>query len=409
MGSQYSAAQDDEQYYPEKSRRRRTKTRKKSRMNPIEKVQTNLLNVDITIFLVVTILVIIGVIMVFSASYQMAANSTKFNTDSLHFLKRNGFFAVVGFGAMLFFSTIHYSYYRKLTLPIYLGAIGLLIAVIIGGELVGGARRWLELPIIGRFQPSEVAKAAIIFTIADLAARFPHALKSWFGTFFFSGAVGIVVLLVYIPGGMSSSLIIAMVGLGLIFTASPYFWRFIVMGIAGVGAVVGGLMLAARFGTSFRGERFLAWQDPWADPLGYGFQVIQSLYAVATGGWFGLGISKSRQASFIPEPQNDMIFAIIVEELGLVGAGMILLLFGIFIWRGIVIAIKAQDTFSSLVAIGIVFVVAFQTIINIGVVTNSIPNTGVTLPFISYGGTSLVINMALAGVLLNVSRYPRVT
>jgi len=151
----------------------------------------------------------------------------------------------------------------------------------------------------------------------------------------------------------------------------------------------------------------LAWRNPFDFPDTVGYQIIQSLYAIASGGMFGEGIGQSMQASSIPEVHNDMIFAVIVEELGLVGSGMILLLFAFFIWRGIIVAMRAPDTFSSMLAIGIVIAIGFQAVINIGVVTNTIPNTGVTLPFISYGGTSLVVSMGLAGVLLNISKYSK--
>jgi len=410
VGSRYGAApqrQDDDYYYPERERlaRRPRKPKQSNKAAPRPKLNIHVGNIDITIYLVVTILVLIGVIMVFSASYAMAANSRRFDNDAFFFLRRNGMFAAAGFVAMNVISRISLDIWRKGVWILYAGSIGLLVAVIIGGELVGGATRWLEIPVIGAFQPSEVAKAAVIFLIAHLVDKYPTALKSWFNTFMFSGLVAAIVVLVILPGGFSSSLIIAAIGFGMIFIASPYITRFFVMGGIGVAVVAAYLGITAYLGTGFRGARITAWLDPWSDPLGVGFQPIQSLYAVATGGWFGLGIGQSRQASFIPEPQNDMIFAIIVEELGLIGAGLILILFAILIWRGIIVAMKAPDTFSSMVAIGIVFAFAFQTIINVGVVTNTIPNTGVTLPFISYGGTSLMVSMGLAGVLLSISKY----
>ncbi|MCL2049997.1 MAG: putative lipid II flippase FtsW [Defluviitaleaceae bacterium] len=372
----------------------------------VQKRQINVLNLDSAVFLTVTVLAIVGVIMVFSASYQYAANSATFGRNANFFLWRHGFFAITGFALMLLISNINYRLYSNFVWLLYIITIGLLIAVIFLGVKVGGAGRWFELAGI-RFQPSEVAKATVIFTIAVLAEKFPTALKTWPGTFWFSATIAGICALVLIPGGFSTTLIIAAIGFTMIFTASPYIARFFVMGGSLVGVVAAYLGITAYLGTGFRGDRVNAWLDPWSDSSGTGFQVIQSLYAVATGGWFGLGIGKSRQASFIPEPQNDMIFAIIIEELGLIGAGLILVLFGIFIWRGTVIALRAADTFGALVAIGIVFMVAFQVIVNVGVVTNTIPNTGVTLPFISYGGTSLWINMALAGVLLNISRYPK--
>jgi cell division protein FtsW len=308
---------------------------------------------------------------------------------------------------MIALSRFPYEFFKKFAWVAYIVALGLLVAVPLIGVTVGGATRWLEIGTF-RFQPSELAKAALIFMIAYLADKYPNALRTWTGLFIYGGLVATIVALVLLPGGFSSGLIIAAIGFVMIFIASPYIWRFVIPGGLGVAVVAAYLWIDATFGTGFRGQRLTAWLDPWSDARGVGFQTIQSLYAVATGGWFGLGIGQSRQASFLPEPQNDMIFAIIVEELGLVGAGLILVLFAIFIWRGILVSMRAPDTFSSMVAIGIVFAIAFQTVINVGVVTNTIPNTGVTLPFISAGGTSLLVNMALAGILLNISKYSKV-
>ncbi|MCL1843588.1 MAG: putative lipid II flippase FtsW [Defluviitaleaceae bacterium] len=388
--------------------RRRPRHKSDENIAPRAKQNVHIGNVDLTIYLVVTILVIIGVIMVFSASYITAANSPRFGNDSFHFLRRNIPFAIAGFIIMNLVSRISYSLIKDFAWVIYLVTLGLLAAVLIGGVAVGGATRWVELPIIGRFQPSEISKAALIFIIAYLVDKYPNALKTWTGFFILAGLTGSIVGLVILPGGFSSALILATIGFGMIFIASPYIWRFVVPGGIGVAAVAFYLWFDANFGGGFRGARVQAWRDPWSDELGIGFQTVNSLYAVGTGGWFGLGIGQSRQASFLPEPQNDMIFAIIVEELGLVGAGLILMLFAIFIWRGILVAMKAPDTFGSMIALGVVFAIAFQTVINVAVVTNTIPNTGVTLPFISYGGTSLMVSMALAGVLLNISKHSKV-
>jgi cell division protein FtsW len=218
--------------------------------------------------------------------------------------------------------------------------------------------------------------------------------------------VGIIVALVA-PTGMSNSLIVAFIGFGMIFVASPHIWRFVAMGIAAVSGLVAYLWWSALNDMDFRGNRFTAWLDPFDDPMDTGFQIVQSLYAIGSGGLFGLGIGQSRQKSFLPEAHNDIIFAIISEELGLIGAVTILLLFGILIWRGIKVALGALDTFSAMTAMGIVLTIAGQVIINVAVATNSIPNTGVTMPFISYGGTSLLVCMALMGVLLNISSYSK--
>ena len=397
--------QQEEPYYQV-----RTGKKKRTSARP-QKLARADISVDYTISLVVTILVLVGVVMVFSASYMNTANRASFGHDPFFFLRRNIWWAAFGMVAMYVCSKFHYSYIRAFSGIIYLVSIAALIGVIVFGVAHGGATRWLDLPVIGQFQPSEVARAAVIFMLAAMVEKSPDSLKTWRGLIFFSGVVGFTVALIAYPGGMTASIITAAIGFGMIFVASPHFWRFAIAGAGGAVAVAVYLWQQYQVFVSgdgaFRGGRVMAWMDPFIDPLEAGFQTIQSLYAIASGGLFGLGIGQSRQSSFIPEPQNDMIFAIIVEELGLVGAGLILILFGILIWRGILVALNAPDTFSSMLAIGIVFAIAFPMIINIAVVTNTIPNTGVNLPFISYGGTSLMVTMALTGILLNISRHAK--
>ena len=365
-------------------------------------------SMDYTIYLVVVILTLIGVVMVFSASYVTAANYARFNNDAFYFLRRNGLMAIGGFIVMNIMANVSYEHLKRLAPLIYLVTLGLLVAVVLIGVRTGGAQRWLPFPIINQFQPSEVAKPAIIFLIAAMVDKSHKALHTWKGLFFFGCVVGLFVGLVLLPGGFSTALIVAVIGFGMIFIASPHIWRFIIGGAAGISVVVGYLWYDATFGEGFRGRRFRAWFNPWEYADGIGYQVIQSLYAIASGGLFGAGIGQSRQATFVPESHHDIIFAIIIEELGFIGAAMILLLFGVFIWRGIRVALNSHSNFAAMTAIGIVLAIAFQALINIAVVTNSIPNTGVTLPFISYGGTSLMVSMGLAGVLLNISKYTKV-
>ena len=362
---------------------------------------------DYTIYLVVVLLTLIGVVMVFSASYVQASNRAVFGNDAFFFLRRNGLMALGGFIVMNVMANVSYEHIRRFAPLIYAVTIGLLVAVMIIGFASHGAQRWINIPGIDmQFQPSEIAKAATIFMLAYMIDKAPKSLHTWKGLFFHMGVLGLITVLV-LRGGFSSGLIVAVIGFGMIFIASPYVWRFIIGGGVGAAAVVGYLWLDATFGEGFRGARFRAWINPWDYPDTRGFQVIQSLYAIASGGPFGLGIGQSRQATFVPEAHHDIIFAIIVEELGLIGAAMILMLFGVLIWRGIKVALNAHSNFAAMTAIGIVLAFAFQALINIAVVTNTIPNTGVTLPFISYGGTSLMVSMGLAGVLLNISRYTK--
>ncbi|MCL2356809.1 MAG: FtsW/RodA/SpoVE family cell cycle protein [Defluviitaleaceae bacterium] len=395
---------DEELYYYPETRVRRPKTKAREQTKPKAKLDILVGNIDMTMFFVVIILVIIGIIMVLSASQ---ARMSIVNDDAFYLLRRNIPFALLGFVAMNVASRVHYLYLRKFVWVLYALTVVLLAMVVIGGVAVGGATRWVEIPVIGQFQPSELAKAAVIFAMAHLVDKYPNALKTWNNLAVFSAIVALLVGLVWLPGGFSQGLIVASVGFGMIFIASPHIWRFIAMGAGAIVAVAAYLGITAWLGTGFRGARLMAWLDPFEYASTTGFQIIQSLYAIASGGLFGEGIGQSRQASSIPEAHNDMIFAVVIEELGLIGAGLILLLFAIFIWRGIIVSMRAPDTFSSMIAIGIVFLIGFQAVINVGVVTNTIPNTGVTLPFISYGGTSLVVFMGLAGILLNISKYSK--
>jgi len=361
-------------------------------------------SVDYALLFIVVLLVLFGVVMVFSSSHMI---STRIHGTPFHFLRLNLIYASVGFVAMLFFANFRYELFRPMALLSYVVALGLLVLVIFIGEEINGARRWIRLGGEGgfQFQPSELARAALIFTMAYLIEKFPGITRTFRGLFVLLAVVGAMVLLIVLPGGLSVGVITVTVGLGMIAVASPHFWKLGIFGGIGAAGFAGYLFWEMRMGDGFRGRRFSAWLDPFSDRLDTGFQTVQSLLAIASGEWFGLGAGQSRQVSFIPEPMNDIIFAIIVEEFGFVGAAMVIIMFGIFIWRGIIVSMRAPDTFSSMIALGIVFAIGFQAIINIGVVTNTIPNTGVNLPFISYGGTSLIVTMALAGVLLNISRY----
>jgi len=379
-------------------RLKRTKQRNVREVAPEVRVVAS---VDYALLFIVTVLVLIGVVMVFSASYLWA--TTRFDSP-FHFLRPHIFFAAGGFLAMLLFSNINYELLRPLTTLLYAVSIGLLVLVIFIGSDGGGATRWLN--ILGfQFQPSEIARAAVIFMMAYMIERHPSLPRSIPGLAILVGIVGVVPFLIAWPGGMTVAIITASIGLGMIAVASPFFWRLAALGGVGAAGIAGYLWWEFTRGDGFRGGRIGAWLDPFSDPLRFGFQPINALYAIASGGWFGEGIGNSRQATFIPEPHNDMIFAIIVEELGFIGAVVIIILFAMFIWRGIITSMRAPDTFSSMIALGIVFAIGLPAIINIGVVTNTIPNTGVNLPFISYGGTSLLVSMALVGVLLNISRY----
>lgn len=377
-------------------------TLRRSNLNQNDKIYVG--NFDYTVFFTVILLVLFGIIMIFSASSYVASTRSEYNYDMFLFLKKQTFAVLLGFFAMFFMMNFNYRHLQKLALPLYLLANGLLIFVFLFGVVKKGAKRWINLPLVGSFQPSELAKVAIILFISYIIANNKNILKTMFGHVFCAFFVGITVILIAV-GNLSTAIIVTLIGCGIIFIASPYTAIFITLGLCGAGALVSYI---AFFAKDFRGARFAAWLDPFSDPTNTGYQIIQSLYAVASGGMFGLGLGQSRQKlGFIPEAHNDIIFSIICEELGFFGATIILILFTILIWRGIKIAVNATDLFGTLVAAGIVIMIASQVIINIAVVTNSIPNTGVPLPFISYGGTSVAIVMMLMGILLNISKYSK--
>lgn len=361
-------------------------------------------NFDYTILFTVILLVMFGIIMIFSASSYVASTRSEYGYDMFLFLKKQMFAVILGFFVMFFMANFNYRNLQKFSLPLYLLANGLLIFVFLFGVVKKGAKRWINLPLVGSFQPSELAKVAIILFISYIIANNKNILKTMSGHIFCGFFLGITVVLIAVAN-LSTAIIVTLIGCGIIFIASPYTAVFVTLGLCGSGALVSYI---AFFSKGFRGARFAAWLDPFSDPINTGYQIIQSLYAVASGGMFGLGLGQSRQKlGFIPEAHNDIIFSIICEELGFFGATIILLLFAILIWRGIKVAINATDLFGTLVATGIVVMIASQVIINIAVVTNSIPNTGVPLPFISYGGTSVAIVMMLMGILLNISKYSK--
>lgn len=361
-------------------------------------------NFDYTTLFTVILLVLFGIVMIFSASSYVASTRSEYNYDMFMFLKKQTFAVSLGFVAMFFMANFNYRKLQKIALPLYLISNGLLIFVFLFGVVKKGAKRWINLPLVGSFQPSELAKVAIILFVSYIIANNRNILKSMAGHIFCAFWVGLTVILIAL-GNLSTAIIVTLIGCGIIFIASPFTAVFVTLGLIGAGSLVAYIGL---FSKGFRGARFSAWLDPFSDPTNTGYQIIQSLYAVASGGMFGLGLGQSRQKlGFIPEAHNDIIFSIICEELGFFGAAIVLLLFAILIWRGIKIAINSTDLFGSLVSSGIVIMIASQVIINVAVVTNSIPNTGVPLPFISYGGTSVAIIMMLIGILLNISRYSK--
>lgn len=356
--------------------------------------------VDYIILCSVIILVFLGVTMVFSASYYYA--ETKMD-DIFYFFKAQSMYAILGFILMWFISQLDWRIFKNFSKLIFIISIFFLLIVLIPGIGIekNGARRWLQLGPIG-FQPSEVSKVALILYLSKFISERKRILDTWQGFFKCCFILAIPAVLIGIEN-KSTAIIVGIIGLSIIFIASNkirYFLPIPIFSILGV--------LAMALGGGFRAARIKAWLDPFVDAKGVGFQTVQSLYAIASGGFFGLGLGQSRQKlGFIPEGHNDIIFAIICEELGLFGAIIFVFLFAMIIWRGYVNAINSTNSYMCYVSTGITTMIAIQVIMNIAVVTNTMPNTGVPLPFVSYGGTALLIMMSSIGIILNISRYFR--
>ncbi len=348
-------------------------------------------------FLVLTVLlVIIGVIMMFSASYASAYAT---EGSSTYYFARQGLFAVAGIGIMLFVSRLNYQMWRYLSRPILLVTMGIMLVTPIFGLTGGGATRWIRIGSI-RFQPSEVAKLAVIMSYAQLIARYKDKMRTLRGLIPFAGILGVMVLALLFQKHLSGTIIICAVAAAMLFLGGVQVkWFIIALG----GFAVLGIIYLSTMG--YAAERITAWLDPWSDPQDSGFQIIQSLYAIGSGGLMGLGLGRSRQKyRYLPEEHNDYIFPIVCEELGFVGAVVIILLFAMLIIRGYWIAMHAKDRFGALMVGGISTLMALQVFFNIGVVTNFLPATGISLPFFSYGGTALLIQLFEMGLVLSVSR-----
>ncbi|MDK2918224.1 MAG: cell division protein FtsW [Candidatus Petromonas sp.] len=354
---------------------------------------------DFTLMICVLLLVVIGIIMVFSSSFYYSYNN--FNKDSFYFLKRNLMWALIGLGAMLF--TMHFNYlkYKKLAFPAFLTSIFLLILVLTPlGISINGAKRWLGVGSI-TFMPGEISKICAILFVANSLSKKATDIKNFFrGIFPYLMIIALYFGLIILQPNLSTAGTIALIIMAMLFVAGMKWFHLFFLGFSGIGLLIVMVILEP-----YRMKRITGFLDPFKDPQGTGYQVIQSLLALGSGGLFGVGLGRSIQNKlYIPEPQNDFIFATIGEELGFVGCITVMLLFLFLIWRGIRIAIHAPDLFGCLLATGITSMIAIQVMINIAVATSSMPVTGVPLPFISFGGNSLVIFMAATGILLNISR-----
>ncbi len=342
--------------------------------------------IDYTLLITVLLLLALGLIMVLSAS---SPTSLSESGNSYKYFIKQSIFAVAGIICMYMISKIDYRFYRKLYKPSYILSIILFILVLIIGKKINGARRWIYVTETLSFQPSELVKFLMIIFYAGILTKNRKELgiffKGWVKHLAF--LIPIIALLLLQPH-LSASIVIIGICVVMMIMAGCKPMQMIIPGLVlGIPTLIGIIILEP-----YRLSRVTTFVNPWSDELGKGWQVIQSLYAIGSGGLFGAGLGQSKQKYlYLPEPQNDFIFSVLAEELGFIGCVFVIVLFAIFIWRGILIAMKAPDMFGSLVAIGITSLVAIQVIINIAVVTSSMPATGMPLPFFSYGGTALFI------------------
>ena len=349
--------------------------------------------VDYVLLILVLLLVIFGLVVLYSTS---AYNGRVKFADPAYYLKKQFFATSIGLMAMYLVSQVDYRRWIPAAGAGYILSLILSTAVLFIGAEINGSKRWIILGPLS-FQPSEFAKLAVVVLLASIVSKNASHMKSWIYMFRVLLLVMPIVALVG-TNNLSTAIIILGIAAILIFIANPRFLPFLWMGVLGVGFI--GIFLSVE---SYRLERLAIWRNPELYEKGY--QTMQGLYAIGSGGIFGVGLGNSMQKlGFVPEAQNDMIFSIICEEMGLAGAFRVILLFGFLIWRLMVIATHLQELFGVLLAVGVMGHIMIQVILNIAVVTNTIPNTGITLPFISYGGTSVVFLLSEIGLILNVSR-----
>ena len=356
---------------------------------------------DMPFLIILMLILVIGLVCMYSASYAYAFYW--YDGDSYYFIKRQLAFAVLGVVAMLMISTIDYHVLHKFSWVLWIVSLALLVVAYIMPSSTG-IHRWIRIPGIDQFQPSEVAKFALIVLYAHLVSLNHKKMKTFTkGYLPFMAILGITCGLVFIEPHLSGTMLLLGIGLILMYVGGT---RLVyLLGTIGIGGAAAGYMI---FGMGYEKDRIDVWLKPlemFTKDKDMAWQTVQSLYAIGSGGLMGQGLGNSRQKHlFLPEPQNDFIFSIVCEELGFIGAVLIIILFGLLVWRGFVIGMKAPDKFGSMLAIGLTGQIGLQVAFNVAVVTNTIPNTGISLPFFSYGGTSLVMLLAQMGVVLSVSR-----
>ena len=364
--------------------------------------------IDLPFCLLVLLLTAIGLVMLLSASFPSAYYETK-NNDPMYYFTRQGVFAIMGVAAMFFISKINYQRFRAFAKPLLYIAIILLVLVLIPGigQTRNNATRWIGVGELFTFQPSEIAKLAVVLYFSDSISKKKDKMRTTrYGILPYLFWMCVIAVLMMLEPHLSGTVLILGTGAALMLVGGIR-WAWVGAAVGFVGGVAA-LMLTGviKYGQS----RIAMWQNPFIDPRGEGYQLSQSLISIGSGGLLGVGLGKSRQKFlYLPEEHNDFIFAIICEELGLIGAAIIMLLFAALILRGYWIALHTRDRFGCLLVVGVTTLIAMQTFLNIGVVTGLLPTTGISLPFFSYGGTALSIQLAEMGIVLSVSRQMKPT
>ena len=352
---------------------------------------------DLSLIMMTLLLLTIGVIMVLSASY---ANAYYTRSSASYYFVHQLLYAITGIAIMFVASRLPMSMYRRFSGPILAAAIALLVVVLVRGRLTNGATRWINLGFT-TIQPSEIAKLGLVLYFAAMINHYRDKMRTFrYGILPFAAILGVIIVLLALEPHVSAILIISAMALVMLFVGGVRLYWFI-----GGGAVMSVMLLIAYGAFDYVKNRIEAWRNPFLDPTDTGYQVVQSLYAIGSGGLRGLGLGNSRQKFlYLPEEHNDYIFSVVCEELGYIGALLILALFAVLIIRCYWVSMHARDRFSMLVGVGITTQLALQVIMNIAVCTNSIPCTGVSLPFFSYGGTAMWLHLGEIGILLSISR-----
>ena len=356
--------------------------------------------IDLPFAALTLLLLAIGVVMVLSASYARAYYSASTGHNAAYYFLRQLGFAAAGTVCMFVLSRFPMSFYRRMSFPIMAGSLVLLALVPVIGVAEGDAKRWIDLGFT-TFQPSEITKAAVILYFSALICKYKAAMRTFrYGILPFAGILALIIGLLVLEPHFSAAIIIIAIGGVMLFLGGARLYWFVGVGVIAVAAL-GVVMMFFPYASG----RITTWLDPFANTSGDGYQIVQSLYSIGSGGLFGLGLGQGRQTYlYLPEEHNDFIFAVVCEELGFAGACAILLLFAALIVRGYWLAMHMRDRYSFLVTAGVTTLLAIQVILNVAVVTNLVPCTGISLPFFSYGGTALMIQLAEMGIILSASR-----